>query len=62
LVDGLRSGKVTTCSVTWSGPSHRTSCPTSQPGATLDQLLDVANYYDTVFAKAQQLPAATTSG
>jgi hypothetical protein len=55
LVDGLRNGKVTDVFGDVVGPKPPDEPPTEQPGATLDQLLDVANYYDTVFAKAQQL-------
>jgi hypothetical protein len=55
LVEGLRNGKLTDVFGRSLGPKPPDEPPTEQPGATLDQLLDVANYYDGAFAKAQQL-------
>lgn len=55
LVTDLRAGKVTDVFGAHLPPKPADEPPTEQPGATLDQLLDVENYYDTVFASAQQL-------
>jgi hypothetical protein len=55
LVDELRAGKVTDAFGEFVPPKPPDEPPTEQPGAGLDQLLDVANYYSGVFAKAQQL-------
>jgi Animal haem peroxidase len=55
LVDHLRAGKIT--DVFGGTLPHRPpdEPDTEQPGVPLDQLLDVENYYDEVFARAQQL-------
>ena len=55
LVDGLRNGKFTDAFGAFVGPKPPDEPPTEQPGVPIDQLLDVANYYSGVFAKAQQL-------
>jgi hypothetical protein len=55
LVTDLRAGKITDVFGDPLGPKPPDEPPTEQPGATIDQLLDVANYYDGAFAKAQRL-------
>lgn len=55
LVDLLRAGKITDALGGKPGPKPPREPDTQQPGATLDQLLDVDNYYNDVLAKAQQL-------
>lgn len=55
LVEDLRNGKITDVFGELLGPKPPDEPPTEQPGATIDQLLDVANYYSDAFAKAQQL-------
>ena len=55
LVDDLRAGKITDVFGEFLGPKPPDEPPTEQPGATIDQLLDVANYYGDAFARAQQL-------
>jgi hypothetical protein len=55
LVDGLRAGKITDAYGEFLPPKPPDQPPTEQPGVPLDQLLDVENYYDGVFGKAQQL-------
>lgn len=55
LVDGLQCGKITDVFGEFLAPKPPDEPPDEQPGATLDQLLDVENYYNTLFAKAQQL-------
>lgn len=55
LVDGLWSGTITDVFGEFLPPKPPDEPATNQDGATLDQLLDVQNYYDTTLAKAQQL-------
>lgn len=55
LVDGLQNRKITDVFGDFLEPMPPEEPSTEQPGATLDQLLDVENYYNTLFAKAQQL-------
>lgn len=55
IVDLLRDGKVTDALGEKLAPKPPDEPATQQPGATLDQLLDVDNYYNDVLDKAQQL-------
>jgi hypothetical protein len=55
LVDGLVARQITDAFGEHLAPKPPDEPMTEQPGATIDQLLDVDNYYDTLFAKAQQL-------
>jgi hypothetical protein len=55
VVDLLRAGKITDALGESIGPKPPDEPDDQQPGATLDQLLDVENYYNDVLAKAQQL-------
>ncbi|WP_207926204.1 peroxidase family protein [Actinocrispum wychmicini] len=55
VVDQLRAGKITDVFGDHLPPQPPDEPADEQPGATLDQLLDVENYYNTVFASAQRL-------
>ncbi len=55
VVDGLRAGSITDALGRTLPPKPPDEPPADQPGATLDDLLDVDNYYDDVFAAAQRL-------
>lgn len=55
LVDGLQNEKITTAFGEFLPPRPPDEPPTEQPGVPLDQLLDVENYYDTLFTEAQRL-------
>ncbi|HEV7647454.1 MAG TPA: heme peroxidase family protein [Actinophytocola sp.] len=55
VVDLLRAGKVTDALGETLAPKPPDEPADQQPGATLDQLLDVENYYNDVFAAAQRL-------
>ncbi|AXK31924.1 heme peroxidase [Streptomyces armeniacus] len=55
VVDALRSGRITDVYGQHLPPKPPDEPPTSQPGVPLDQLLDVENYYNTVFSSAQRL-------
>lgn len=55
VVDRLRDGSITDAFGEHLPPKPPDEPRTEQPGATLDQLLDVDNYYNDVFASAQQL-------
>jgi hypothetical protein len=55
IVDGLRRGKFTDAFGHLLPPKPPDEPPNEQPGVPLDQLLDVQNYYEGVFAAAQQL-------
>lgn len=55
LVDELRAGKITDAFGALLPQKPPDEPPTEQPGIGLDQLLDVQNYYEDVFGKAQQL-------
>jgi heme peroxidase len=55
IVDLLRAGKITDALGRTLPPMPPEEPDDQQPGATLDQLLDVENYYNDVFAAAQQL-------
>lgn len=55
IVDELRAGHITDALGQTLPPKPPDEPPNEQPGATLDQLLDVDNYYNDVFAAAQRL-------
>ena len=55
VVDKLREGAITDALGEYLPLKPPDEPGTEQPGATLDQLLDVENYYNTVFASAQRL-------
>lgn len=55
IVDLLRAGKITDAFGEHLPPKPPDEPADQQPGATLDQLLDVENYYNEVFASAQRL-------
>lgn len=55
VVDGLQSATYTDVFGNHLPPQPPDQPPTEQPGVPLDQLLDGENYYDDVFASAQQL-------
>ena len=55
IVDLLRAGKITDALGETLPPMPPEEPDDQQPGATLDQLLDVDNYYNDVFAAAQRL-------
>lgn len=55
VVDGLRANKITDAYGDVLPPKPPDEPPTRQSGASLDQLLDTDNWYDSLFAKAQQL-------
>ncbi|TNC25855.1 peroxidase family protein [Amycolatopsis alkalitolerans] len=55
VVDLLRAGKITDALGHHLPPKPPDEPGTEQPGAPLDQLLDVENYYNDVFASAQRL-------
>lgn len=55
VVDLLRDGKITDALGEFVPPKPPDEPDHEQPTATLDQLLDVENYYNDVFASAQQL-------
>ena len=53
--DLLAAGEITDAFGQPLPPEPPDEPPTQQPGVPLDQLLDVANYFDTLFASARQL-------
>ena len=55
VVDQLRAKKITTAFGDLLPDKPDNEPGTEQPGVPLDQLLDVDNYYDRVFAEAQRL-------
>lgn len=55
VVDALRSGRITDAVGRRLPPMPPEEPQDEQPGVPLDQLLDVENYYNTVFTSAQQL-------
>lgn len=55
VVEGLSANKITDAYGEVLPPKPHDEPPTLQPGASLDDLLDTDNWYDTLFAKAQQL-------
>lgn len=55
VVDGLAANKITDAYGEVMPPQPADEPPTRQPGASLDRLLDAGNWYDSLFAKAQQL-------
>lgn len=55
VVDELRAGRITDALGRKLPPKPPDEPPTEQPGATLEELLDVDNYYNDVFAAAQRL-------
>lgn len=55
VVDKLRDGTIGDAFGQFLPPKPPDEPETEQPGATLDQLLDVDNYYNTVFTAAQRL-------
>lgn len=55
VVDGLAAGRLTDVYGRKLGPKPADEPPTLQPGATLDELLDVQNYYDTLFQTARRV-------
>lgn len=55
LVDLLDAGQTTDAYGRPMPPRPPDEPPNQQPGASLEQLLDVANYFDTVFAAARRL-------
>lgn len=55
VVDKLRSGAITDAYGLFLPPEPPDEPRAEQPGATLEQLLDVDNYYNEVFAAAQRL-------
>jgi hypothetical protein len=55
VVDALRAGRITDAFGQKLAPKPPDEPGDVQPGVPLEQLLDVENYYNTVFAKAQQL-------
>ncbi|MCT2591490.1 heme peroxidase family protein [Streptomyces sp. N2-109] len=55
VVDELRGGRITDAFGQRLAPQPPDEPPTEQPGVPLAQLLDVENYYNTVFSEAQRL-------
>jgi hypothetical protein len=55
VVDALRAGRITDALGQKLPPKPPEEPDDTQPGVPLEQLLDVENYYNTVFSKAQQL-------
>lgn len=55
LVDLLAAGKITDANGDRLPPRPADEPPTEQPGVPLDHLLDLPNYYNALFGKAQQL-------
>jgi hypothetical protein len=55
VVDGLRAGDITDALGRKLPSKPPAEPPTEQPGATLDELLDVENYYNDVCSSAQRL-------
>lgn len=55
IVDRLRAGEITDALGRKLPQKPPDEPPTEQPGATLDELLDVDNYYNEVFSSAQRL-------
>jgi len=55
VVDALRAGRITDALGRKLPPRPPDEPQDEQPGIALDQLLDVENYYNTVFSSAQQL-------
>ncbi|KAA9161622.1 heme peroxidase [Amycolatopsis acidicola] len=55
VVDLVQAGKITDALGEHLAPKPPDEPDDEQPGATLEQLLDVDNYYNDLFAKAQQL-------
>jgi hypothetical protein len=55
LVDGLRNGKFSNVFGQFLPSKPPDEPPTEQPGVPLGRLLDVSNYYDEIFACAQEL-------
>jgi hypothetical protein len=55
VTDLLAAGKTTNAFGQLLPPRPEDEPPTQQPGVPLDQLLDVENYFDTLFASARQL-------
>jgi hypothetical protein len=55
VVDGLAAGRFTDVNGARLAPKPPDEPPTGQPGAVLDELLDVQNYYDGLFAAARRV-------
>ncbi|MBD0746063.1 heme peroxidase family protein [Streptomyces sp. CBMA152] len=55
VTDLLAQGTITDAFGRRLPPKPADEPPTQQPGATLDQLLDVDNYYEALYASARQL-------
>lgn len=55
VVDMLAAGQITDVFGEPLPPKPPDEPPTQQPGVPLDQLLDVSNYYDLLFASARRL-------
>lgn len=55
IVELLAAGKITDVFGETLPAKPQDEPPTEQPGVPLSKLLDVTSYYDTLFAKAQQL-------
>jgi hypothetical protein len=55
VVDELRAGRITDALGQRLAPQPPDEPPTEQPGVPLEALLDVENYYNTVFSSAQRL-------